>query len=246
MLAGTASAPFASDLEIVLTGRSADQDDPSIPKAMVGHGNHELPYSKALVAGKGSTISLHGRPKASWLKLVSTADAGSSTLELAAYPGGWEVGDTLLVPTTGMLLQVENEEVTLDSITETEQGARITIKEQLKYTHHGHSGDVRLNGEVAMLTHNIRIMGDNSDSEHEGCEAAMAKLRFLSEELSQSLREQCYGAHTAILEGSVAQFSNVEFKRVGQATRIARYPVHWHLVKDAGSVHSYVAFSSIW
>lgn len=246
LIAGSVDAPFTAGFDIVLTGRSADQDDPSIKKEIVKSGKSGLPYSKVLLARKGSTISLHGKPKASWIKLIDTAKVGSSILKLSQYPSGWEVGDIVVVPTTGMIQEVQNEEVTVTKITKFGHGAIVTIKEKLVYDHYGGSFDTRLNGEAGILSHNIRIMGDNSDNEYRLCTTAMSVLQFVSKEQSQVIRERCYGAHTAILEGSMFQLSNVELKRVGQATRIARYPIHWHLAKDVGVVGSYVRSTSIW
>ena len=157
-----------------------------------------------------------------------------------------QVGDTLLVSTTGMMQEIQNEEVTVASIATLVGRAIITIKERLEYDHYGGSADPRLNGEVSVLSHNIRIMGDNSNEQHSLCAAAMAKIQFISAEQSQVLREQCYGGHTAATEGATFQLSNVELRRVGQATRIARYAVHYHLAKDTGVLGSYVRNSSIW
>ena len=95
LIAGTEDAPFLSHLEFVLTGNSSDQNNTKIHKEIVGHGTTKLPYSKVLLARNGSTVSLHGKPKHSWIKLADTAKAGSSTLVLKAYPRGWEVRDII-------------------------------------------------------------------------------------------------------------------------------------------------------
>lgn len=91
LIAGTPNRPFLSHLEFKLSGVSADQDDANIQKEIVGHGPSKLPYSKVLLAKNGSTVSLHGKPKHSWIKLANTAKAGSTTLVLDGEPSGWEV-----------------------------------------------------------------------------------------------------------------------------------------------------------
>lgn len=91
LVAGTQDAPFLSYLEFKLSGTSGDQEDANIHKEIVGHGPSKLLYSKVLLAKNGSTVSLHGKPKNSWIKLADTAKAGSTTLVLDGDPRGWEV-----------------------------------------------------------------------------------------------------------------------------------------------------------
>lgn len=87
LYAGTSASPFRSDLTITLTGTSADQDNPDIHKFYPG-GNMNLPFSKVLVANIGATVALFGQPKTPWIKLASTAAAGTNMLNLAEAPHG--------------------------------------------------------------------------------------------------------------------------------------------------------------
>jgi hypothetical protein len=244
LIAGTKDKPFTSHFEIVLTGKSKDQDDPNIPKLVLGHGAGSVPYSKVLLARFGSLISLHGLPKSSWIKIQRTVAAGSSTIELTDAPAGWKAGDRLVVPSTGMMKSRagsgENEVVTLASVV----GPTLKLVERLQFEHFGDSHDVRLRGEVGALSHNIVIRGDNTDKEHEACTQAMF-IGFGKDNLP-NVREQCYGGHTASLHGATVQISSVELTRMGQATRIARYPIHWHLAGDQSEFGSYVMGNSLW
>lgn len=240
LIAGTEDKPFNSNFEIVLTGESSDQDDPSIPKEILGHGAGTLPYSKVLLGKARSTISLHGVHKTSWVKLASSAHAGSKTLNLATPPEGWSKGDQLLVPTTGFGPQTgQNEIVTVGQV----KGTSVTIEEALKFDHYADSSDPRLNGEVGVLTRNIKITGQNN--KHEECLEALKGI-FSNRDALNNIRELCYGGHTSIFEGSTFQVSNVEMKHLGQATRIARYPVHWHLAKDVSQLNNYARNNALW
>merc|ERR1719506_2999637 len=139
----------------------------------------------------------------------------------------------------------ENEVVTLasDPIDTT-----ITIEENLQFDHFAHYADSRLNGEVGVLTHNIQISGDNSDEEQNNCENAMRAVttNYMRKVNLENIRAHCYGGHTSTLQGATVQISNIELKRMGQATRIARYPIHWHLAGDQGKFNSYAIGNSIW
>jgi len=245
LIAGTKDHPFQSNLKIVLTGKSSDQDDPSVPKEVIGHGAGSLPYSKVLLAGSGSVLSLHGKPKTSWIKLAETAAVGSSRLVLTEAPSGWKKGDKVIVPTTSMIkrdrTEEENEVVTLAS---DPSGKSISIEEALKFNHIASYADSRLNGEVGILSHNIKITGDNTDEEQKQCEEDMSK--GFAEANLKRIREHCYGGHASTLQGAAVQISNVELTRMGQATRIARYPIHWHLAADQGEFGSYAIGNSLW
>jgi hypothetical protein len=37
-----------------------------------------------------------------------------------------------------------------------------------------------------------------------------------------------FGGHTISIENSIVRLEGLEFKNMGQAGRLARYPVHWH------------------
>ena len=237
LIAGTENRPYLNKLNIIFTGKSRDQDDPTVAKTYVGH----LPLSKFLIATASSKLSLHGKPKTPWIKLVSTAKAGSNKLVLENMPEGWGNGDKIVVPTTGLVTRNhhrnENEVVTVKAVTALENGAAVVhIQEKLKYEHYGNSPDIRLNGEVGILSRNIRLMGDNDDTQHDECTLAL-EAGFSDKAQLAQIRTLCYGGHTLFLRNASVQLSNLEFSRMGQATRIARYPLHWHLAADASAAH---------
>lgn len=94
-----------------------------------------------------------------------------------------------------------------------------------------------------MLTRNVRITGDND--KHEQCLEAL-KGTFNNRDSLNNIRDLCYGGHTSTLSGATFQLSNVEMKRMGQATRIARYPVHYHLAADVSNLNTFVKNNALW
>lgn len=224
LTAGTASQPFTGDLEIELTGQSSDQRNASVAKFSPDPG---LPMSKVLVVESGGSLSLHGVVKSPWLKLERTARAGGRTLVLASSPAGWTKGDEIVLPSTGSAGQNRSEVATILGV----DGAIVTLSAPLLHDHVGDHGDARLNGEAGILSRNIRIIGDNADQQHVACLEALAGS-FTDEMNMLRIRSLCYGGHTAFLRNSSVVVANIEMRRVGQATRIARYPIHWHLAAD--------------
>lgn len=239
MTVGSETNPFKAHLNLVLTGASSDQETDAIQKEVIGHGAGALPYSKVFMGAGGSTIKLHGIKKTPWVKLAQTAEKGSNKLILSQKPTGWKKGDQIVVPSTGMISGDETEVHQISDV----QGNIIVTEKMLEHAHFGSSdADVRLHGEVGMLTHNIVIRGDCSDEDHKECTAAMKKS-FTDEANMYNIRDKCYGGHTAFFAGGTYQVTNVEFRRMGQATRIARYPIHWHLAGN--SEGNYVKDNSI-
>ena len=261
--AGSETSPFRGKLDIVLTGRSEDQDNSLISKVfVVATPPHKLPYSKVLLARPGSIVELHGMPKTPWLKLRQSARAGDEFVVVCGAALGWVPGDKLLLPTTafGPSAGVENEVVTLRHAPQIGRSGDdvwtiLALTSPLRFDHDGESADARLRGEVAVLSHNIRILGNNTDAEYQACTQLLdGHDVYSSTQLLEEARRLCYGGHTAYLKGSSVRVSNAELFRLGQATRIARYPVHWHLAQDVSQPTdadeslsgSYVRNNSIW
>ncbi len=66
-------------------------------------------------------------------------------------------------------------------------------------------------GEVGMLTRNIKIQA------------------------SDDAEKTYFGGHIMAMAGSKMYVEGIELNRMGQHMHLARYPIHWHLVGDAGT-----------
>src|SRR5690606_35078291 len=100
----------------------------------------------------GGTLSLHGDRTHTWTKLASTAEAGSSSIDVLDA-SGWQVGDEIVLASTDFDPQ-QAEKRTITAI----DGQRLTLDRPLEYMHFGEiTFDVDQRGEVGMLTRNIRI-----------------------------------------------------------------------------------------
>jgi len=152
----------------------------------------------------GGTLNLHGDRTNSWTKLASTADAGSTSIQVL-NAAGWRVGDEIVLASTDYDPR-QAERRTIAAI----RGNTITLDRKLDYMHFGKiTFDVDERGEVGLLTRNIRIQA--------------------SADAAQSFQ----GGHVMAMGASRMFVEAVEFNRMGQNLTLARYPIHWHLIGDA-------------
>ena len=204
-ICGTPETPFTKKLEITLTGNDRSE-------SIKGMG------TKMISAMGGGRIWLHGEQRTSWL----TARPGSDTLTLTHKPE-WRIGDQIVVTATGDdMHEAEVREITAIN------GRTVTLNQGLFHTHFGEvqtfsngtrtwKADTR--AEVALLSRNIRIQGD---------------------EQSETTR---FGGHIMVMDGSEGLISGVEMFRMGQEGILGRYPFHWHIAGDVSG--QYIKNSSI-
>src|SRR5512140_1327089 len=153
----------------------------------------------------GGTLNLHGDRTNTWTKLSSTANAGATSIQVL-NAAGWRVGDEIVLASTDFDPR-QAERRTISAI----RGNTITLDKNLDYMHFGKiTYDVDERGEVGMLSRNIVIQA--------------------SPDADQTL----FGGHIMAMTGSKMFVDGVELNRMGQNMHLARYPIHWHLVGDAG------------
>ncbi|TVZ14920.1 carbohydrate-binding protein [Maribacter sp. MAR_2009_72] len=193
------------------------------------------PSYKGIMVKNGGALELHGKEKMSWTNLGATANAGTNQITLVE-PVDWEIGDEITLTATE-LVNVNNsgwERVDEAKITQISVDNRtLTLEQNLNYKHIGDSiaytrvedgktWNVKIQGEVGLLSHYIKIQGDMSGTnEADG-----------------------FGGHIMMMKGSTAHVENVELYKMGQKGEVARYPFHWHLNEDDAQ-GSYLKNSSV-
>lgn len=165
--------------------------------------------TKVLGAMAGGRIELHGRSVTAWSRLAAPASAGSTTIRVADATG-WRVGDRIVIA-SGSSNPDHAEVRTITAV----NGAWLALDAALARPRPGERQVVDgrtldLRTEVGLLTRNIVVQGD----------VESAATRF--------------GGHVMVMAGSQARIDGVQFLRMGQFDRLGRYPLHWHLVGDAG------------
>jgi hypothetical protein len=153
----------------------------------------------------GGTLNLHGNRTNTWTKLSSTAAAGATSIEVL-NAAQWKVGDEIVLASTDFDPR-QAERRTIAAIS----GNTITLDEKLDYMHFGKiTFDVDERGEVGLLTRNIKVQA------------------------SEDAAESYFGGHIMAMVTSKMYVEGVELNRMGQHMELARYPIHWHLVGNAG------------
>jgi cell migration-inducing and hyaluronan-binding protein len=192
---GTAARPHTRKATITFTNNVKDED--------IGGMGGQNDRSDRGIMLMGGTLSLHGDRTNSWTKLASTANAGSTSIQVL-NAAGWRVGDEIILASTDFDPR-QAERRTIAAIS----GNTITLDQKLQYMHFGKiTFDVDERGEVGLLTRNIKLQA-SADAE-----------------------QSFFGGHVMAMGTSKMHVSGVEFNRMGQNLTLARYPIHWHLIGD--------------
>ncbi len=154
----------------------------------------------------GGTLNLHGNITNTWTKLAETAEKGSRTIEVL-NADQWKAGDEIVLASTDFEpRQAETRRITAIN------GNSITLDAPLEYMHFGEiTFGVDERGEVGLLTRNIKVHA------------------------SEDAEESYFGGHIMAMVTSKMFVEGVELHRMGQHMTLARYPIHWHLVGEAGN-----------
>ena len=233
---GTEDEPYMSKTQIVLYGHVLSTEIPV--------------YGAKTLALRKGTLDIHGRTlNTTWTRLSTTAAAGSSQLHLQEYVD-WDIGGTVVIASTSFS-QRENEEKVIQSITAGNGGSVITLTEPLDYEHISIQQTIAgrfidTSAEVGYLTRNVVIRGNLNEEWVEEVPACPTEFRVGQFDL-QTCFQGRFGAETVNDQfgsqvmihaesqnrGDVrARFGYVEVTHAGQAFRLGRYPIHFHLNGD--------------
>ncbi|CAF94000.1 unnamed protein product, partial [Tetraodon nigroviridis] len=196
LFAGRDNEPFRGQLHIKLRGNHKTPDWP-LPNG---------PNQGSKVLGVFGTLELYGQPHSVYhTKLAATAAAGSNTLTLAKTVD-WKIGDEVAISTTSY----NASETEKRWITAVSADSRVlTLNQPLNYTHIGETHSVSgtsfsytLAADVALLTRNIRIIGEEYPE-------------MMKESFGARLLVGTYSSAGINYKGT-AQIRNVEFFHSGQ------------------------------
>uniref|UniRef100_A0A3B4ZZ57 PKHD1 like 1 n=1 Tax=Stegastes partitus TaxID=144197 RepID=A0A3B4ZZ57_9TELE len=241
---GQEGAPFQHKAIITLHGHLRSQEIPV--------------YGTKTLAVREGILDLHGIPvPVPWTHLAQTAASGSATLTLMKAVT-WKVGDEIVIASTGHRhSQKENEVRKIAAVSA--DGRTLTLDKPLNYTHVGVSvtlpdGTVfEGRAEVGLLTRNIVIRGSRHQEwtdEIKACPDGFNTGEFATqtcfqgrfgEEIGSDEFGACIMFHAPRPNENLAigRLEYVEITHAGQAYRLGRYPIHWHLMGNI-SYASYV------
>ena len=166
----------------------------------------DIPSKMIAVYGSG-VLDLHGEARRSWTRLAANAAAGATQLLLDDAPG-WRAGDRVVIASTSY----DPNEAEVGLVVSV-SGTAVTLAEPLRHSHWGTvqtigGGTVDERAEVGLLSRNVVVRGDER-SDATG-----------------------FGGHI-IMMGGTSHIEGVELTRMGQRGKLARYPIHWHMMGNA-------------
>ena len=182
-------------------------DDPYIPI-----------YGNKVIGCRFCTLDMHGITRTpTWTKLASTVEAGENVITLAEEVD-WQVGELVGVAPTGFDSR-EGEHRYITAVSADKK--TLTLDRAFDYKHFAmiqEYGDKTIDtrAEIGLLSRNVRFRGDPETSGPNEYGATI----FLHSEGDDSL---------------TARLSYVEFTDMGQAFKLGRYAIHFHMI---GAVHT--------
>jgi hypothetical protein len=259
--AGSSSEPYAGEkFEILLTSDYTPILSRSVDNGPRGKGA----MNKALMVTNDGLLSLFGKEGTSWTRLVEPALAGAETISVASSEAlAWRVGDSIVIANSDYhdvansesMLSGEqypsmdvgsdgslNERRTVKSIERQASKTVIGIDRALEFSHYGAKSEDKIadrsidqRSEVLWLSRNIQVLGSTPGSIADL--PGFPSFASASQVYSQSTVDPVYGGHIMITtSGNRMELSNVEIgPRMGQAGRLARYPLHFHRIGSKGS-----------
>src|SRR5256714_6404946 len=190
---GTEKSPHTRKATITFTNNVKDED-------ISGLGGNTDKVDRGIML-MGGTLNLHGDRTNTWTKLSSTANAGSTSIQVLSA-AGWRVGDEIVLASTDYDPR-QAERRTISAIS----GNTITLDKKLDYMHFGKiTFDVDERGEVGLLTRNIKLQA-SADAE-----------------------QSFYGGHQLVTAWRTMFVEGGEVHPIGPNMTLARYPIHWHLI----------------
>jgi cell migration-inducing and hyaluronan-binding protein len=191
---GTADKPYKHNASITLTDKVTGEDINTMG-------------DRGIMLLRG-TLNLHGDRDNTWTKLASTAEAGSSEIEVI-NASQWRVGDEIVLASTDFdPRQAERRKIKKIS------GNTVTLDAPLEYMHFGEiTFGVDERGEVGLLTRNIKVQA------------------------SEDSNETYFGGHIMAMSGSQMHIDSVELQRMGQHLTLARYPIHFHVLGEGKGMY---------
>ena len=236
---GTEEQPYQHKAQIVMYGHVLST---------------ELPlFGAKTLAVRGGTLDLHGKPiMNTWTKLSATARPGDTEINVQHDISDWEVGGTIVIPTTSFSIR-ENEEAIIVSIGD--DGRSITLESPLEYTHICLNQTIQGRvietcAEVGYLTRNVVVRGNRAedwDRVVENCPDDFDPGQFALQSCfegrfgEETVGDQ-FGSQIMLHKGPndkvIGRIEYIEVTHAGQAFRLGRYPIHFHLNGDVSD--SYV------
>jgi hypothetical protein len=211
----------------------------------------QLPtFGSKVIACYECKMDIHGAPQVAWTQLAQTTLPNATEIMLQD-PVAWPVGSKIVIATTDFESPKSSHSEVATVAAVLDAGKRVQLKDVrvcpfysnngMPYgcTHgdaltFGHLGESRVfdgrtvhfRAEVGLLSRNIVIQGDH--------DATLCPMADTADDGVTKLSCNQFGGqiffHSPGHESLVARLSNFEIRNGGQAFRLGRYAIHWHMV----------------
>ncbi|KXZ43941.1 hypothetical protein GPECTOR_77g37 [Gonium pectorale] len=203
---GTVEKPFPGRANITMHGPPNSRDLPL--------------YGAKAIAIRNGVVTFHGQHKVPhYTVLNQTANQGETAIVLNGQVN-WQVGDRIVVAPSGFHPDhVDEATITAVDLVTRPGCSVLYLDTPLKYDHLGviHTQDglapLDMRAEVGVLTRNVVLMGD-----------------WTSEANMYGVQVMAYSP--PYLPRALIRFDNIEVTQSGQAYRLGRYSIHWHVHGD--------------
>lgn len=232
---GTEENPFEHKAQITLHGHVLST---------------ELPvYGAKSLSLRTGYLGLHGKHiMNTWTKISNTVESGDTQMDLIFAVLDWNIGDEIVIASTSKSI-VENEVLHITDILNS--GKTLQFEPPLKYKHISHNQTIagrfiQTQAEVGLLTRNVVVKGSVNDEWDETIEACPKEF-----DPDQFATQTCFSGRFGEEKGSdqfgvqimihsdqknkrlaTAHFNHIEVTNAGQAFRLGRYPIHFHMEGD--------------
>ncbi len=236
--AGTVATPFAHRATFTLTGQ------PTNPNDGVSRGLRVI----------GGKLLLYGTsPQPAWTKLNQPAEAGTTKLLLREVVD-WKSGDQVVVAPTDHYGLSATEALTLRSDA---VGITLYTSTGLAKSRWGRLQYPTATGMSLTQDPNYKppALPAPASLDERAAVGNLSRHIVIQGADDTAWQTQGHGAHVMVMGlTSQVQIDGVEFRRVGQAGQLARYPIHWHMLSydpatgaELGDpVGHYIRNSAIW
>ena len=216
----------------------------------------ELPiYGAKSISVREGTLALYGKHiMHTWTHLSETANVGATAIKLNLPALGWNIGDQIVIATTSKSIR-ENEVVNITGIRD--GGKTLDIDPKLKYRHISFNQTiegyfVETRAEVGLLTRNVVIQGSKEQTwlkNIASCPKEFEPGQFKKQtcfdgKFGEERGSDQFGVQIMVHSGhknsrkAIGFFHYIEVRHAGQAFRLGRYPIHFHMDGDVSG--SYV------
>jgi hypothetical protein len=204
---GSAAQPFTQTATITLNAADPTED-------------HMAMGTRGILLMDGGRLDLFGSaPAVAWTKLNDHAPAGATRLELAQRVR-WQPGDRVVVAPTDFYGIGATEQLTVSAVAD----QALTFSTPLQKGRWGKLQYIGNNGMTLVKDTSVTTLTLDARAE-----VGNVSRNIVVQGADDALwREQGFGAHIMAMTNSTLRIDGVELRRVGQAGKNGRYPVHFH------------------